>query len=86
VIVSLRNPGLRDRHLVLIGEAIEQNIQASQMKDISLKSMNERYPFVAHLAQIQAISETAAKEMVIEGDLRRFQEQWGKMPFKVFPI
>eukprot|EP00435_Cladocopium_sp_Y103_P027327 s163_g6.t1 len=129
VIVSLRNPGLRERHWTLIGEAIDQNIQANQMKELcqtrgtrsgrllmnpslatyatahpvqhatechgivqhdvqemNLSNMNERFPFVAHLAKIQAISETASKEMLIEEELRRMQEHWAKLHFEFKPI
>ncbi|CAK9019642.1 unnamed protein product [Durusdinium trenchii] len=85
VIVSLLNPGLRERHWTLIGEAIDQNIQAHQMKDIRLSEMNERFPFVAHLSKIQAISETASKEMLIEEELQRMQEQWAKLTFEFKP-
>jgi len=86
VIVSLRNPGLRHRHWQRIGEAMGQTIQASQMKEITLSTMNERYPFVAHLSKIQAISETASKEMVIEDELKRMQDQWTKLKFQIKPV
>ncbi|CAE7206744.1 unnamed protein product [Symbiodinium microadriaticum] len=60
-----------------IGEAMGQTIQASQMKEITLSTMNERYPF--------AISDTASKEMVIEDELKRMQDQWTKLKFQIKP-
>lgn len=83
VIVSLRNPGLRERHWQMIGEAIDQNIQMAQMRDISLHAMNERYPFVAHLAKIQAISDTAGREMLVEDELEKMQQQWQQLTIRI---
>jgi hypothetical protein len=83
LIVCLRNPGLRERHWQAIGKAIDQNIHIGQIKEMNLHAMNDRYPFVTHLTEIQAISDMASREMVIEDELRQMQEQWVKLPITI---
>ena len=70
----------------VVGEAIDQNIQINTMKDISLSVMNERFPFVTHLSKIQEISDTAARELLIEIELQKMLEQWFHLPILVEPI
>jgi dynein heavy chain len=82
MIVTLRNPGMRDRHWEKIAEQLNVNIlpienfTTSQIIALNLKDS---------LDLIQKIGESAAKEYQIENALDKMEREWENMILQIHP-
>lgn len=80
MIVTLRNPGMRDRHWIKIAEALQvdimpiENFTTDQIIALNLKDS---------LDLIQKIGESAAKEYQIEQALNKMEHEWEEMNLNI---
>ena len=54
--------------------------------ETTLKALVERYPFVAHIETIKAISERATQERVMQAQLEAIQKEWLRAKIRVAPL
>jgi dynein heavy chain len=82
LIVTLRNPGMRDRHWEKIATALNveimpiENFTTEQIIAMNLKE---------NLDLIQKIGESAAKEYQIESALNKMEAEWETMMLQIHP-
>ena len=82
LIVTLRNPGMRDRHWQKIGEQLNVNVMPIEdftTEDILALNLKES------LELIQKIGESAAKEYQIENALNKMEKEWENMNLSIHP-
>ena len=82
MIVTLRNPGMRDRHWELIARQLKvnlipiENFTTEQIIEFNLKDS---------LDLIQKIGESAAKEYQIEQALDKMEREWEELNLQIHP-
>jgi dynein heavy chain len=82
LIVTLRNPGMRDRHWEKIASSLNvdilpiENFTTEQIINMNLKE---------NLDLIQKIGESAAKEYQIESALNKMEAEWENMLLQIHP-
>jgi len=82
LIVTLRNPGMRERHWNMIAK--EMNVDIMPIEDFSTNrvlalNLKDR------IEQVQKIGESAAKEYQIEQALDKMQNEWENMYLQIHP-
>ncbi|XP_058804505.1 dynein axonemal heavy chain 1-like [Phymastichus coffea] len=80
VIQALRNPGMKARHLQELSDKI--GIKISMSSDVTFKSLLS-FGIMEHEETIREISESAAKEHVIEDALRKMIAEWDALKMDV---
>jgi dynein heavy chain len=81
-IVTLRNPGMRDRHWELISKALDVDIMPiDKFSTEDILAMNLK----DSLETIQKIGESAAKEYQIEQALDKMEKEWSEMNLTIVP-
>lgn len=81
-IVSLRNPGMRDRHWEAIAAALEVDIMPiERFTTEEVLAMNLK----DHIEVIQKIAESAAKEFQIEQALNKMEREWESKLLLIHP-
>jgi dynein heavy chain len=81
LIVSLRNPGLRERHWKEISKATGMELIVG--KTINALTDVFEFKLIEHLDQINKESEVAAKEYTIEKALKDMKEAWEDVKFEI---
>ncbi|CAM9108221.1 unnamed protein product, partial [Ectocarpus fasciculatus] len=81
-IVTLRNPGMRDRHWDSISKALDVDIMPiDKFSTEDILAMNLK----DSLETIQKIGESAAKEYQIEQALDKMEKEWAEMNLQIHP-
>mmetsp|Transcript_7015 Transcript_7015/g.26224 ORF Transcript_7015/g.26224 Transcript_7015/m.26224 type:complete len:4128 (-) Transcript_7015:64-12447(-) len=83
LIMSLRNPGVRDRHWKQMSEAIGIDL----VPDETIKTLQDVFDLnlMEHLEKIQKVSDFAAQEYTIEKALTTMKKAWENTEFDVKP-
>ena len=82
MIVTLRNPGMRDRHWIRIADTLKVDIMPIEdftTEDIIGMNLKDS------LDLIQKIGESAAKEYQIEQALDKMEREWAEMILQIHP-
>ena len=82
MIVSLRNPGMRERHWEALSK--ELNVQLNPIEDFTTRQILDM-DLKKNIELIQKIGESAAKEFQIETALNKMEGEWAEMILQVKP-
>lgn len=74
LVMSLRNPGMRDRHWDDLADKLGVKIP-SKKEELSLQTLIE-LGFVEHLHEVDKVAEKASKEFAIETSLEKMERAW----------
>ena len=76
---ALSNPGMRERHWVMVNERMGDNInyEDSTFNQILAQGIQD------HLVEIQEISDTASKEYKLESMLEKMEKEWENLKFVI---
>lgn len=83
LIMSLRNPGIRDRHWKQMSESIGIDLVPGE----TIKTLQDVFDLnlMEHMEKIQKVSDFAAQEYTIEKALKDMKEAWEDTKFEVVP-
>ena len=82
LIITLRNPGMRDRHWERI--ANEMGVDIMPIEDFTTQAVLD-LNLKDRLEQVQKIGESAAKEYQIEQALDKMEKEWESMIIQIHP-
>ena len=82
LIVTLRNPGMRERHWASIAK--EMGVEITPIEDFSTEQILA-LDLKRDIEKIQKIGESAAKEYQIEQALNKMEKEWEPMQLQIHP-
>ncbi|KAK0049220.1 dynein heavy chain 3 axonemal-like isoform X1 [Biomphalaria pfeifferi] len=82
ILQTICNPGIRDRHWDQMSEIVGFDIRPQE--DTSLSTMLE-YGLQKHLAKLEEIGGSAAKEYSLEKALTKMKDDWKDLKFELVP-
>lgn len=82
IIVTLGNPGLRDRHWEKISEII--GFPLRRTPDLTLQRIIDMN-LDEYIPKFELISEAASKEQSLEKNLQKMKGEWADMQFQIIP-